>query len=327
MKLISYALPEEPEIARVGFVISDDEFVSVAQACNTQDTFSLPALTDIHSIIEASPEVWKKLTALEQSIQNNLEDLERLRIDDVIILPAVQKPSKLCGLALNNSANTDRILSGPKHPALFTKPLTALVGHGQPILLKGHYGRVHPEPELALIIGKKATDIAAKDAYDYVFGYTVHNDLTSPTMRNEDSFHYRAIHPAKEGEDIVYVDSHVSYSGRYKGSDTFSPLGPWIVTKDEIQNPHDLNIECHVRDECYASDNTQNLFHKIPEVLEFISAYTTLLPGDVVSLGTALASSGKPGRAVQNADLNIMGGPVSVTIQSIGRLSNPVKKV
>ena len=88
-----------------------------------------------------------------------------------------------------------------------------------------------------------------------------------------------------------------------------------------------MNIECHVRDELFASDNTVNLFHKVPEVLAFVSSYMTLLPGDVVSLGTALASGGKANRAVQNADLSLMGGPVSVTIQGIGRLSNSVEQV
>lgn len=323
LKLVSYSLPESPDIARVGFMVSDDEFVGLEQARATRGALALEQLTDIHSIIEAGPAVWAQLSELER----NLQGAERRRLDSVSVLPSVQRPSKICCLALNNSANADRIISGPSHPALFTKPSTALLGHGGAIRLKKQYGRVHPEPELALVIGKLARDIAAADAYDHVFGYTVHNDLTSPTMRGEDSFHYRAIHPAAEGEGIRYVDSHVSYSGRYKGSDTFSPLGPWIVTKDEIPDPHALDIECHVRDERFASDNTINLFHKVPQVLEFVSSYMTLLPGDVVSMGTALASGGKPGRAVQNADLSLMGGPVSVTIQRIGRLSNTVEHV
>lgn len=327
MKLVSYSTNSEPHISKVGFLVSDNELINVEQACAVVGSPLAKIPTDIHALIEAGAGTWTELSRIAKTLSVNHPQLTRLGFDMVRILPAVQKPSKICCLALNNSANAERIVKGPTHPAVFTKPLTALVGHGGAIRLKPHYGRVHPEPELALIIGKRASDINAADAYDYVFGYTVHNDLTSPTMRDEDSFHYRAIHPAAEGEGIRYVESHVSYSGRYKGSDTFSALGPWIVTRDEISDPHALDIECHVRDELFASDNTINLFHKIPEVLAFVSSYMTLLPGDVVSMGTALASGGKSGRAVQNADLNKMGGPVSVTIEGIGRLSNPVEYV
>ncbi|MFW7349637.1 MAG: fumarylacetoacetate hydrolase family protein [Pigmentiphaga sp.] len=322
MKLASYATFDRPDAARVGFVISDSELIDAETACR-QFAPDFQGPLDMHRLIEAGPDFWDQLRQVHAALGQ--AGLPRLPMDTVRFLPAVPRPSKLCCLALNNSANTDRIVKGPKHPAVFTKPWSALAGHGEPIRLKPHYGRVHPEPELAVVIGKLARDIDAADAYDHVFGYTIHNDLTSPTMRDEDSFHYRAIHPALEGEGIRYVESHVSYSGRYKGSDTFSPLGPWIVTRDEIPNPHALDISCHVREEQYASDNTANLFHKLPEVLAFVSSYMTLVPGDVVSMGTALASGGKPGRAVQNADLNKIGGPVSVTVAGIGKLSNPVQ--
>jgi 2-keto-4-pentenoate hydratase/2-oxohepta-3-ene-1,7-dioic acid hydratase in catechol pathway len=236
----------------------------------------------------------------------------------------VRRPSKICCLALNNSANGDRILQGPKHPAMFIKPASALVGHGGAIECKPHYGRVHPEPELAVVIGKTAKNIAARDAYDYVFGYTIHNDITSPTMRAEDTFHYRAIHPkADDPKAIEYVDTWVSYPGRYKCCDTFACMGPWLVTKDEIADPHNLAVSCSHKDQLVTEDNTENLFYKIPEVLEFLTSHLTLLAGDIVSMGTALKKSAQGG-AVQNVDLNKLGGPVSVTIEKIGTLTNDV---
>jgi 2-keto-4-pentenoate hydratase/2-oxohepta-3-ene-1,7-dioic acid hydratase in catechol pathway len=253
--------------------------------------------------------------------------VERFSTDRVTWQPPVRRPSKICCVALNNSANSDRILSGPKHPAMFTKPASALVGHGGAIECKPQYGRTHPEPELAVVIGKTAKCIRAEDAYDYVFGYTIHNDITSPTMRGEDSFHYRAIHP--KGDDpgqIEYVDTWVSYPGRYKCTDTFACMGPWIVTKDEIADPHDLGVRCLHKDRLVTQDNTANLTHKIPEVLAFLSGYLTLWPGDIVSMGTALNKSAGGG-AVQNIDLNRLGGPVSVVIERIGTLTNPVVQV
>jgi 2-keto-4-pentenoate hydratase/2-oxohepta-3-ene-1,7-dioic acid hydratase in catechol pathway len=240
-------------------------------------------------------------------------------------LPPVRRPTKIVCLALNNSANKDRILKGPNHPAAFTKAANALTGHGEPIVIRAEYGRVHPEPELAVVIGKRTKDIAATQAYDHVFGYTIHNDITSPTMRGEDTFHYRAIHPKKDDPtQIEYVESWVSYPGRYKGSDTFSPMGPWLVTKDEIPDPHALTVSCLHKGELVTEDSTANLFYKVPEVIAFLSRYMTLEPGDIVSMGTALKRSAPGSRAVQNVELDKLGGPVSVRISGLGELTNPV---
>jgi 2-keto-4-pentenoate hydratase/2-oxohepta-3-ene-1,7-dioic acid hydratase in catechol pathway len=269
----------------------------------------------------------RSLLELIETGQEIHQSAETHSIDDVIWNPPVRRPSKICCLALNNSANSDRILQGPKHPAMFIKPASSLLGHGGAIECKPHYGRVHPEPELAVVIGRTAKNIAARDAYDFVFGYTIHNDITSPTMRAEDTFHYRAIHPkAGDAKAIEYVDTWVSYPGRYKCCDTFACMGPWLVTKDEIADPHNLAVSCSHQGQLVTDDNTENLFYKIPEVLEFLSGHLTLLPGDIVSMGTALKKSAQGG-AVQNIDLNKLGGPVSVTIEKLGTLTNDVVHV
>lgn len=176
---------------------------------------------------------------------------------------------------------------------MFIKPASALVGHFAAIECRPEYGRVHPE--LAVVTGKTAKQIRAADAYEYVFGYTMHNDITPPTMRGEDTFHYRAIHPkGGDHKEIEYVDSWVNYLGRYKGSDTFGPMGPWLVTRDEIANPHNLRVSCAHKGEVVTEDNTENLFYKIPEVLAFLSHYMTLWSDDIVSMGTALKKSATP---------------------------------
>ena len=184
-------------------------------------------------------------------------------VSELTWLPPVPRPGKVICVALNNSANAGRIMSGPGTPATFNKPATSLLGHGQPIRLKKEFGRVHPEPELAVVIGTGGADIGRDDAMSHVFGYTIINDLTSPTMRTEDTFHYRAIHPRKDGtEGIEYVDTWVSYSGRYKGSDGFGPIGPWIATADEIADPHALTVTCvHqgrvITEDCTAEPDAQ----------------------------------------------------------------------
>jgi 2-keto-4-pentenoate hydratase/2-oxohepta-3-ene-1,7-dioic acid hydratase in catechol pathway len=324
MKLASFRYQNQD---RIGAVAPDGDLVdlAVAERGRTGDV-APPWTRDMQALIDAGADGLANARAALAWALAHRETNTRVAMDDVTWHPPIRRPSKICCLALNNSANADRIKSGPKHPAVFVKGANALLGHNGSIVVKEQYGRVHPEPELAVVIGATASNISARDALDHVFGYTIHNDITSPTMRGEDTFHYRAIHPTEDGtNDIKYVDSHVSYPGRYKCSDTFSPLGPWIVTRDEIADPHALTVICRHKGELVTEDNTINLFHKVPDVVAFISEYMTLFPGDVISMGTALKRAGGGGKAVQNVDLYKLGGPVSVTIEGIGTLSNEVE--
>jgi 2-keto-4-pentenoate hydratase/2-oxohepta-3-ene-1,7-dioic acid hydratase in catechol pathway len=217
-------------------------------------------------------------------------------------------------------------MSGPDTPAMFVKPSSSLIGSGRPIRLRESWGRVHPEPELAVVIGTGGTDIPVATALDHVFGYTIINDLTGPTMRDTDTFHYRAIHPDPENPDgIRYVDSWVSYPSRYKGSDTFGPIGPWVVTTDEIPDPHVLQITCTHDGRLVTDDNTANLRFSVAEVVAFASSYMTLEAGDIIAMGTALKKSAAGG-AVQNVDLTRLLGTIEVSIAGIGTLSNPVQR-
>ena len=310
---------------RLGAVVAEGALIDLAEAAAAAGVDrELSGAGDMIALIEAGEPA---LAAARRAIDHALArpaSVPRYR-EGIRWHPPVRRPSKIVCLALNNSANADRILSGPKHPASFIKGANALTGHGEAILIKRAYGRCHPEPELAVVIGRRAKEIRAAEAEGYVFGYTIHNDITSPTMRGEDTFHYRAIHPARDdATGIEYVDTWVSYPGRYKGSDTFSPLGPWLVTREEIPDPHALTVTCRHKDELVTEDSTANLFYKMPEVLAFLSQFMTLLPGDVVSLGTALKRSAPGTRAVQNIELDKLGGPVSVSISGIGTLTNPV---
>jgi len=312
----------------VGAAIGTNQIVDLREAGSAAglSTKDIAVLTDMGALIEAGAHGLQLAGSALRHAQAQPDKVRRFDIAQVRWHAPVRRPSKIVCLALNNSANADRIIKGPKHPATFIKGANALVGSGEAIVIKKSFGRCHPEPELAVVIGKRAKEIAAADAYNYVFGYTIHNDITSPTMRGEDTFHYRAIHPAKDDPTrIEYVDSWVSYPGRYKGSDTFSPMGPWLVTRDDIADPHALAVWCKHKDETVTEDNTANLSNKLPEVLEFLSQYMTFLPGDILSLGTAVKRSTPGTRAVQNVDLDKLGGPISVTIEQLGTLSNPVE--
>ena len=308
---------------RIGLLL-DGALVDLAAVDGGAPGFETPPRTML-DLIEAGEPAVDWLHRAARAAQAGQAGGAYFALDAVSWRAPVRRPSKICCIALNNSANSDRILSGPRHPAMFIKPASALLGHLGAIECRAAYGRTHPEPELAVVIGRTAKNVSAANAYDYVFGYTIHNDITSPTMRGEDTFHYRAIHPkAGDPKQVEHVDTWVSYPGRYKCSDTFACMGPWLVTRDEIPDPHNLGVSCSHKGELITEDNTGNLLHKTPELLEFLSSYMTLLPGDIVSLGTALQKSAAGG-AVQNVDLNRLGGPVSVSIERIGTLVNGVQ--
>jgi 2,4-diketo-3-deoxy-L-fuconate hydrolase len=243
---------------------------------------------------------------------------------EVIYQPPVPNPGKICGVALNNSASNSRKISAPEHPAFFLKPPSCLVGHGQPLVMRSYYGSMHPEPELALIIGKTARDVDAVDAHDYIYGYSIFNDITGNDMRAADLFHYQALYASKEDPDkIERREQHLSYAGRYKGTDNFGVLGPWLVTKDEVDDPDNLGVTCRVNGETVADDNTRYYNYKVAEIVSYISQFHTLSPGDVVSCGTAFKPA-KNRKSIHQANFLVTGGPVEISIETLGTQYNPI---
>lgn len=321
MKLASFGAEGKD---RIGAEVEPGQLIDISEALEAMKAPGAAALPgDMIGLIEAGPAVLSSVARAMQFARAKPRAVRRFAADSITWHPPVRRPSKLCCVAMNNSAMDERKIKCPSHPAYFEKTQSALVGHGQPIRMRPAYGRTHPEPELAVVISRRTRDVTASQALQSVFGYTIHNDITSPDMRTEDSYHYRSITPSKivPGETEL-IDTHTSYTGRYKGSDTFSPLGPFVVTPDEVGDPHNLNVSCTVAGETITTDNTSGYNHKVAEVISFISRFQTLLPGDIVSLGTATRKGS--GRPLQHGDLNKLGGPVSVTIEKLGTLTNPV---
>jgi len=245
--------------------------------------------------------------------------------DDVRWLPPIRRPGKICGVAMNNSASNERKISAPDHPAFFLKPSSCLVGHNQPIRVRPYYGSVHPEPELAIVIGRKARDVDVGDATAHVFGYTIFNDITGNGMRADDLFHYWALYSDDSNPDeLQRREQHLSYAARYKGTDTFGCLGPVITTVDEISDPDNLDVTCKVGAETIAEDSTRYYNYKVAELISYISQFLTLEPGDIVSCGTAFKPS-KNRKSIHHANLQKVAGPVEITIAGLGTLRNPVE--
>ena len=297
---------ERAFVARDGSAIIPADMVDFIES-------GAPALRDARKLLDACRREPGKVAAIP--------------LEDIVWHPPVRKPGKIVGVPLNNSASDARRISGPKHPMFFLKPRTCLVGHRQDIIVRKHYGGVHPEPELAVIIGKYARDLDVHKAYDAVFGYSILNDMTGNDMRAQDMVHYWALYATKDRPDEVERrEQHLSYAARYKGADTFGPMGPWIATPDEVPDPHALDVTCSLGGVVLAEDSTRYLTYKVPEVLAFLSRHLTLEPGDVISMGTAFRPSANSKRSLHTGDLRRFDGPCEVTISGLGTLSNGVKR-
>ncbi|HWG93854.1 MAG TPA: fumarylacetoacetate hydrolase family protein [Mycobacteriales bacterium] len=176
----------------------------------------------------------------------------------------------------------------PPAPVMFLKPSTSVVGPGDPVVLPRDSERVDHEAELAVVIGRLCRDVPRERALEVVLGYTCANDVTARD------------HQAADGQWT-----------RGKGHDTFCPLGPWVETELE---PGDLRVRCEVDEVLRQNGRTRDLLHDVPALVEWVSRVMTLLPGDVLLTGTPAGVG--PLAA---------GQVVSVEVEGIGTLSNPVR--
>lgn len=212
--------------------------------------------------------------------------------------PPVVHPGKILAVGLNYAAHAaEGNAKAPEFPLVFSKNVTALIATREEIKLPRVSEMIDYEAELAVVIGKAATSVSADHAMEYVAGYTIMNDVTARDLQKRERQWVRA-----------------------KGLDTFAPCGPWLVTTDEIADPHNLDIELVVNGEVRQHSNTGDLIFKIPQLLEFISQDLTLKPGDIISTGTPSGVGVYMNPPVFLKD----GDQVEITIERIGILSNPV---
>ena len=279
---------------------------------------------DVSAVIRGGQTVLEEIGAALGNFKVQPDQTKLIPLAAVTWYPPVRNPGKICGVAMNNSASNERKISAPDHPAFFLKPASCLAGHRQAIRIRPYYGSVHPEPELCVIIGRETRDVPAVDAIASVFGYSIFNDITGNGMRAEDMFHYWALYAKKDSPgETERIEQHLSYAGRYKGCDTFGCLGPWLVTKDEIANPDNLNVYCRMGGEMIAADSTRYYNYKVAEIVSFISQFHTLHPGDIISCGTAFKPSANR-KSIHGANFQTVDGPVEVSIDGLGTLVNPV---
>jgi 2-keto-4-pentenoate hydratase/2-oxohepta-3-ene-1,7-dioic acid hydratase in catechol pathway len=229
-------------------------------------------------------------------------------INSVRILSPILNPEKILLVAVNYlSHGKEQNVSLPTEPYFFTKFKNALIGPSDPILLPRVSKKVDWEVELAVIIGKTGKYIQKKDALNYVAGYTISIDVSFRDLRFPSDSPDK---PSRLGINWI----------KAKALDSSFPLGPWLVTKDEIPNPHDLEISLSVNGDEKQHSNTGEMIFKIDSLIEYISSGITLKPGDIISTGTP------EGVAVFTGQPFLKDGDTTEgKISKIGTLTNKVK--
>ncbi len=222
---------------------------------------------------------------------------DSIGLDEVILAPPVIHPSKIMALGLNY-ADHIRESRGvtPKSPLVFAKFSTSLIGHHDFIAWDSALtSKVDFEAELAVIIGRRVSRCSEADAASAVFGYACANDVSA--------------------RDLQFGDGQWT---RGKSLDTFCPLGPWIVTADEIADPHDLSIRCLLNGRVMQDSSTGEMIFKISYLISFLSMHFTLLPGDIILTGTPNGVGAFRNPPVYMSD----GDEIIVEIEKVGSLVN-----
>jgi len=221
--------------------------------------------------------------------------------------PPIAQPSKIIALGVNYREHLEEtgVRAGvPNKPIIFAKAPSSVNGPYDDILYPPETRALDYEVELALVIGRKGKRIRPEAAYEYVAGYMVFNDISARDLQMEEM----------GGLGAQWF--------RGKSLDTFAPMGPWIVTRDELPEPHNLTICLKLNGEVRQCSNTGRLIFKIPEIIAFVSAGMTLLPGDIISTGTpaGVGMASEPPRFLRPGDV------VHAEIEGIGYLENKIVK-
>ncbi len=235
-------------------------------------------------------------------------------VSEVKLKAPVGRPPKMLACVYNRVSSYGRATKPlPNHPYYFVKLGTCVVGPGDPIEIPDTVGMVGPELEVAAIIGKKGKHIPRDEAGQYIFGYTIVNDITAHEMRRKSEW---IITKQPTGEE-----ERLTYPVRYKNFDTWAPMGPWVVTKDEIPDVYHCRMEARVNDVPVLRGNLSDMNFRFPELIAYFSEAHTLEPGDAIFSGSC---SPAPGWRMNGIDLRKLGGIIESEVEGIGILRNPI---
>ena len=204
------------------------------------------------------------LQELEDFLKIHSDDLTEVS-SDIRLGPPIQKPSKIICIGLNYAQHAKESgMDIPEEPVIFFKSTSAIVGPNDNLIIPKNSSKIDWEVELAVVIGRKANYVSEDDAENYIAGYMLHNDYSEREFQLE-----------RGGQWV-----------KGKSADTFAPIGPFLATKDEIDDPQKLNLWLKVNDKLMQQGNTSDLIFSIPKLVSYISQFMSILPGDIISTGT-----------------------------------------
>lgn len=292
MKLVAFnEEPQEPATHyRIGALVDDETIADLTPAV-------LPLGLTPSEILRCYDLETDFVTPAAEALA--FADLRTVSIDEVFLASPVPRPGKVICIGLNYRNHA--IESGmeiPKSPIVFSKFVTSVTGADGDIVLPKDSSQVDYEAELAVVIGRRAKHVSREDAMDHVFGYTNLNDVSA--------------------RDLQFADGQWQ---RGKSCDTFSPTGPFVATKDEIADPHELRIMFRLNGEILQDSTTSELIFRIPELIEFLTRSVTLEPGDIIATGTppGVGFARKPPIFLKDGDI------CEVEIEGLGILRNQVR--
>ncbi len=280
MKLVTF---QHGAHAHAG-VVFEDQVVSLKSS-------GMPAVI---SVLEGGPEAVRRIEVLLAKPPDDTV----FPLAGVKLLAPIPRPPKIICIGLNYRDHAiETGMAIPSTPTVFTKFATSVIGPGEPIVLPRNSQKPDYEAELGVVIGKGGRYIAAADWREHVFGYVNLNDVSA--------------------RDYQMATSQWTIG---KTFDTFCPMGPWIVSADEIDDPHQLRIGTKVNGETLQDGNTRELIFRIPELIEYLSSVFTLEAGDLIATGTppGVGMARTPPRWLKAGD------EVVVSVEGLGELRNPV---
>lgn len=290
MKLLQYKHFNEIKLG----VLTEAGIIDIAAA---SEVFHMNVPSSMEEVNRGGAKAISELNAIINTALENLDKLILLEESSLVFAPAVTATQKIICVGLNYRKHAEETKAEiPTSPILFNKFANALSAHGDSVIIPHTSNEVDYEAELAIIIGKSAKDVDEASALDYVFGYCCANDLSARNLQRRTSQWLLG-----------------------KSCDGFAPIGPYIVTKDEVSDPNNLSISCTVNGVQKQNSNTGDMIFSCQTIISYISQHMTLLPGDIILTGTpegVVVGYPRDKRVYLKA-----GDVVTVQIEQLGELS------
>ncbi len=269
-----------------------------------KDSLPTPGIVDINDNIRSISALLNDINV--ETISANIEKLQSTDLDklpivgklcEMHIFPCLPRPGKLIGIAFNSRTHTHEMKGTiTKEPTFFLKATSAIAGARDPIVYPKVGKKLDWEAELGVVIGRKAKYVSDNNAFDYVAGYCICNDISDRYWQ----FEKPADAPPRHTQG--------------KSFDSFAPIGPYFVTKDEVIDPNDLHVMLKVNNQMRQDFSTQDYAFTVQAVISFLSQLFTLEPGDIISMGSGPGNAG-----YWNNQFLKVGDKIDLEIEGLGK--------